>query len=152
MNRRNVLGVLLTASFTTACHKNRTAVQPVITVPPSAPRQTKPKRPQTAASPISPAPLPPPRPPMETPRLGQMLSPDQQRQYNALIDQNLATAQASLRLIGSRKLTREQQESVREIEHFMQEAADARKVDLVGAKGLAEKAEVLAKDLVQTLK
>lgn len=89
---------------------------------------------------------------METPRLGQMLSPDQQRQYNALIDQNLATAQASLRLIGSRKLTREQQESVREIEHFMQEAADARKVDLVGAKGLAEKAEVLAKDLVQTLK
>jgi vacuolar-type H+-ATPase subunit D/Vma8 len=75
------------------------------------------------------------------------VTPDQQRQYNAAIDQSLARAQASLATVGNRTLTKDQQALVEQIRKIMQQAQASRNSDLPGAKSLAARAEVLAKDL-----
>jgi hypothetical protein len=84
--------------------------------------------------------------------LGDILTPDQQRQYNTAIDQSLTHAQNSLGSITSRQLTKEQQTTVAQVQNFIQQAQETRKSDLSSAKSLAERAEVLAKDLVASLK
>ena len=81
-----------------------------------------------------------------------MLSPSEETQYNSSIDQSLGYARNTLNSIGSRNLSNEQQNTVRHIQDFMQQAQDARKADLTAAKGLADKAEVLARDLARSLK
>lgn len=111
-----------------------------------------------AAAPASTAPAtPPPAPataaaPPDTPRLGDILTPDQQRQYNTAIDVSLAHAQASLGFISTRQLTKEQQATVLDIQNFIQQAQEKRKNELAAAKSLAERAEVLSHDLVASLR
>jgi hypothetical protein len=84
------------------------------------------------------------------PQLGDIVPADQQRQLNAAIDQNLASAQASLSSIGSRELNKDQQGLLDQIRNLMQQAQASRKSDLPGARSLAERAQVLAKDLAGT--
>jgi hypothetical protein len=79
--------------------------------------------------------------------LGDIVAPDAQRQYNATIDQSLARAQASLAAIANRQLSKDQRTLVEQIRNLMQQARAARSSDLPGAKSLAQRAEVLAKDL-----
>ncbi len=86
------------------------------------------------------------------PQLGQILSASEQREYNALIDQSLSQTQSNLDGLANRKLTADQENSMRAIHEFMQQANTARKVDLVSAKALADKAQVLARDLVRNVK
>jgi hypothetical protein len=90
--------------------------------------------------------------PADPPRLGDILTPDQQHQFNAAIDLSLAHAQASLDFISTRQLSKEQQATVAEILNFMQQAQEKRKNDLAAAKSLAERAEVLSHDLVASLR
>ncbi len=105
---------------------------------PSAP----PQNPQPAATaPASPA------APVPAPQLVDVVPPDQQRQLNAAIDQSLSRAQASLAGIANRELNKDQQALVEQIRNLMQQAQASRGSDLPGAKSLAERAEVLAKDL-----
>jgi hypothetical protein len=85
--------------------------------------------------------------PVAAPQLVDIVTPDQQRQWNAASDQSLSHAQASLAGIANRQLTKDQQGSVEQIRNIMQQAQASRKSDLPGAKSLAERAEVLAKDL-----
>ena len=80
------------------------------------------------------------------------MTPDQQRQYNAAIDQSLAHVQSSLSSIANRQLTKEQEATSAQVQNFVQEAQATRKNDLAAAKSLAERAEVLAHDLVESLK
>jgi hypothetical protein len=75
------------------------------------------------------------------------VTPDQQRQYNAAIDQSLSRAQASLASVANRTLNNDQQRLVAQIRNIMQQAQTSRSSDLPGAKSLAQRAEVLAKDL-----
>ncbi len=75
------------------------------------------------------------------------MTPDQQKQLNAAIDQSLSRAQASLASIANRELTKDQQGLAEQIRNLMQQAQTSRSSDLPGAKSLAERAEVLAKDL-----
>lgn len=115
---------------------------------PAAPR--KPAR--SAASPANPpsqqAPAPAPAPaPVEPPQLGDIVPPDRQRQLNAAIDQSLMRAQNDLAAVASHELSKDQQGMVEQIRNLMQQAQTSRKTDLPGAKSLAERAEVLAKDL-----
>jgi hypothetical protein len=112
-----------------------------------------PKHPAHQTAPASTA-APPPAaaPPAETPRLGDILTPDQQRQYNSAIDVSLAHAQASLGFIATHQLTKEQQATVAEIQNFIQQAQEKRKNELAAAKSLAERAEVLSHDLVASLR
>ena len=86
------------------------------------------------------------------PRLADVLTPEQQRQYNLAIDQNLGRAQTSLGSIANRRLTKEQQAVVAQIQSFMQQAQTTRKSNLSAARSLAERAEVLSRDLAASLK
>jgi hypothetical protein len=84
--------------------------------------------------------------------LGDILTPDQQHQYNSAIDVRLAHAQASLEYITTRQLTKEQEATVAQIQNFMAQAQEKRKDDLAAANSLAERAEVLSHDLVASLR
>jgi hypothetical protein len=71
--------------------------------------------------------------------------------YNASIDQSLTHARTSLGQIKQHRLTPAQADEAEQIASFMKQAQAARAADLAGAKSLAERAEVLAKDLAATL-
>jgi hypothetical protein len=96
-------------------------------------------------------PPPPPAPSTPPPNLGDVLTSDEQKQYNSAIDQSLSRAQVSLSSIAGRQLTKDQQAELEQIRNFMQQARDARASDLAGAKSLSERAEVLARDLAASL-
>jgi hypothetical protein len=81
------------------------------------------------------------------PQLGDVVTYEAQRQYNAAIDQSLTRAQASLDGIGNRPLNKDQQGLVEQVRKLIGQARAARTSDLPGAKSLAQRAEVLAKDL-----
>jgi hypothetical protein len=93
-----------------------------------------------------------PSPPNQPPRLGDVLTSEQERQYNAEIDQSLTRAQSSLGSIANRQLTKEQQAVVTQVQSFIQQAQTSRKTNLPAARSLAERADVLARDLVGSLR
>jgi hypothetical protein len=110
--------------------------------------------------PAKPAPAPPPAPPPEpapepapppVPELGQILTPQQQQEYNQAIDRSIYRAQRNLAAWGGRRLNPEQTLAVERIKTFIQQALEARKTDLLRAKSLAERADVLAEDLLRSL-
>lgn len=137
--------------------------------PPAAPAKEAPKyqvnRPPQSAEP-QPQQTPPPRrssrpsngsttEPSSTeqpPRLGDILTPEQEHQYNTAIDQSLARAQSSLGSTANRQLTKEQQAVVAQIQSFIQQAQTTRKSNLPAARSLAERADVLARDLAGSLR
>jgi hypothetical protein len=172
--------MVLMAIAESACHKKPivvpvapqpapAATPPEVTPPPATvtpPIQVEPPPTPPTTTPTPPAEEPPKPPirrpprtpppsttasPTQPPRLGDLLTPQQQRQYNTDIDQSLGRAQASLRSIGGRQLNAEQHERVVQVENFIQQAQATRKSNLPGAKSLAERAEVLARDLVASL-
>lgn len=155
-----VVGCAL-ALLSWGCKKKVVAQPPVVNPP--APVAAKPRpRHQPAPAALAappPAPVPPappasvpPSPPLQPPKLGLILTPGEVREYNSTIDQSLASARTNLNAIGSRSLSPEQQAAVQQIKDFMQQAQAARTTDLPAAKGLADKAEVLARDLLRSLR
>jgi len=123
----------------------------------SSRRTSKPANPAPAGAAPAAAPSPsqpanPSPPPSDPPRLGDLLTPDQQRQYNTEIDQSLQHAEASLNSIGNRQLSKEQRDRAGEVRTFIQQAQSTRASNLPGAKSLAERAEVLARDLAASLR
>lgn len=116
---------------------------PAAKKPAPSPSATAPAGNPAPSTPVSPAPAP-------APKLGDILTPDAQKQYNASIDQSLSHAQTSLNSIGGRQLNKDQRAEVEQIRNFMQQAQTARASDPAGAKSLAERAEVLARDLAAT--
>jgi hypothetical protein len=135
------------------------------TPPPVAPAQTPlPQAPPQSPPPQSAPPsTPPPRStrppepnssgqPNPAPRLGDILTTEQERQYNSAIDQSLARTQSSLGAIANRKLTKEQQAVVAQVQSFVQQAQTTRKSNLPAARSLAERADVLARDLAGSLR
>lgn len=114
----------------------------------TAPSGPAPSAPATAGSSVAPA----ASPTVPAPRLGAILTAEQQRQFNASIDQSLSRTQATLNAVVQRALTKEQQGIVDQVQTFIQQAQATRKSDLVAAKSLADRAEVLARDLAGTLR
>ena len=94
----------------------------------------------------------PPAPAAPAPKLGDVLTSDEQKQYSASIDQSLSQAQNSLNSIAGRSLKKDQQAEVEQIRNFMQQAQATRTSDPAGAKSLAERAEVLARDLAASFR
>jgi ribonuclease E len=123
--------------------------KPAPAAAPAARKTTRPAAsPQNPQSPATTAPAPTtPAAPVPAPQLVDVVPPDQQRQLNAAIDQSLSRAQASLAGIANRELNKDQQALAEQIRKLMQQAQASRAADLPGAKSLAERAEVLAKDL-----
>ena len=127
----------------------------VIPNPPPAPPPAPPKPPRRN-TPLPPTPAAPaattPTPAAPAPRLGIILTPEQQRQYNSDIDQSLQRADASLKSIGNRQLSNEQQASLDEARNFIRQAQATRASDLPAALRLAERADVLARNLASSLR
>lgn len=113
--------------------------------PPPATSQPKPQRPaaaqQAGPSPAETSPDPP------LPQLGQILTPAQRAEYNRNIDQSLHRAGKILQIASGRTLTREQAASAAMIASFMRQAESLRNDDLVTALSLAQRADLLARDL-----
>lgn len=114
--------------------------------PQPVPAVKKPARSASAPA-TTPAPTPATTPAAPPPKLGDILTPDERKQFSASIDQSLSRAQASLNSIGGHALTKDQQAQVDQIRNFMQQAQTTRASDPSGAKSLAERADVLARDL-----
>jgi hypothetical protein len=131
---------------------NKPAAQPAARKParPATAQPTAPTNPSVSAPASAPATsAAPPAPP---PKLGDVLTPDERKQYGASIDQSLSRAQTSLNSIAGRQLNKDQQAEVEQIRNFMQQAQGSRGSDPGGAKSLAERAEVLARDLAATFR
>jgi outer membrane biosynthesis protein TonB len=131
---------------------------PVMPAPPP-PLPSSTQNPAPAPTPTAPPAVPPrvparpsnPPPAAPAPQLGPVLTAAQQRQYNSAIDESLERAQTSLRSIGNRALTKQQQATLEETQNFIRQAQATRGKDLAGARRLAERAEVLAKNLEKSL-
>ncbi len=153
----------------TSTPKPPAAQQPTVPPPPQIP----PEQPNLAGQPAPEAPVvklpPPPKrhgrrsqqpqqqsqetPPATpaVPELEQILSPQQRQAYNEAIDANIGRAQRTLETVQSRRLNPDQKTTQERIRAFVQQANDARKTDLFRAKNLAERAAVLADDLLRSL-
>jgi hypothetical protein len=118
--------------------------------PPARPRRRVPAHPageQTVAS----APEPPPAAAPQLPQLGQILTPEQQQNYNAAIEKNLDRARRTVAALARRRLSGNQAVYLERINSFILESAEARKTDLVRAANLAERAAVLSDDLARSV-
>jgi len=138
-----------------------------VTSPPSPPQQEiklparPPTQPQKARRPkASPAPATKPAPPPEetpaepaaVPQLKQLLTPEQEEEYNQGIDASLKKARTELAAIQSRRLNQEQAAALARIQAFIQQAEATRKSDPVTARNLARRAELLAEDLARSVR
>jgi len=107
----------------------------------------KPAAPVSEPEPVAEA----PKPAAPLPQLQQILTPEQQRECNEVINQSLSRAQRTLVAFDGRRVTREQETSIARIRTFIQQAEQARKTDLLTARALAERADVLARDLLKSV-
>jgi outer membrane biosynthesis protein TonB len=138
--------------------------QPVIpapTLPPEVPPppapatpQPRPRRPAPSDTRTQPYPaeVPTPQQPAEPPRLSTKTTPEQERDLNTQIDQSLNNAETSLRAIQNRTLGKEQQGAVAQVRSFIRQAREMRVSDLPAARSLAQRAEILARDLASSLR
>lgn len=118
---------------------------PVLPPPPAPP-----KKPVIVAAP-RPSPPPVPPEPAQAPRLGQIFTADQSRDYNRALDESLNRVRGVLAVAANRRLTPEQDRVVVRIKTFVMQAEQAREQDLVTAVNLARRADLLAQDLAGRL-
>jgi hypothetical protein len=111
-------------------------------VPPSETAST----PAVPAVPVEPAPAP-----SAVPQLQQMLTAEQQQAYNEEIDRKIDRVQKTVAVLATHKLNDEQATYLDRIRTFIKQAGDARKTDLFRARNLAERASVLAEDLLRSV-
>jgi outer membrane biosynthesis protein TonB len=88
--------------------------------------------------------------PAPVPQLGQMLTDQQRRDYEARIQAALDRARANLQKARSNpNLTDAQKNMAAQVASFVDQAEERRKTDLVSARSLAERADLLARDLAE---
>jgi hypothetical protein len=115
--------------------------------PPPAPvKRPTPAPPKVQAN----APLPEP-PTVVPPKLGQMFTPAQAREYNQTLAESFARVDSALARLEGRQLTADQSQTADRIRTFRKQAEQARENDLVTAVSLARRADLLAKDLLGRL-
>ena len=119
---------------------------PAPAVPKPAPRRNP-----VAVNPPKPAPAPPTDPP-PAPRIGQLLSPDQVREYNRTIEESLERVKRMIVSLQKKNLTTDQTEILNRVRFFERQAEQLREQDLVEAVSLARRADVLAKDLMDRVR
>jgi len=119
--------------------------------PPQQPRRPRrPTTPPAQSTAQEPGPAQPPGP--EPPKLVQLLTADEQRRYQAELDQFLRSAEAIVAQSSSRTLDAQQSDLVIRIRAFTQQARDQRDTDLMTARNLAQRADVLARDLQRSFR
>jgi len=121
---------------------------------PRKPRRTsqeaQTEEPQAAAT-TQPAATAPETPaPSVMPQLGQMLTDEQRRDYESHIQAALDRARANLQKARSNpNPTEAQKQATAEVATFVDQAEERRKTDLVSARSLAERADLLSRDLAE---
>ena len=122
------------------------AMPPVAAPPPPPPRRAPPPVRVNAQPPAA---VPPEVQP--TPRLGQIFTAEQLRDYNRAVDESLDRVRRVLGSVAGRNLNPELTEIVSRIQTFQKQAEQAREQDLVTAVNLARRADLLAQDLIKRL-
>jgi hypothetical protein len=123
---------------------------PEITETPASPKPTpRPVRPASseaapATEPTVEAAAPPP-----VPQLGPLISDEQRQAYDREIDRNLDLARTALNSLMGRRLSSDQSEGVRRIREFLRQVEESRASDVALARNLADRARLLAEDLVR---
>lgn len=121
--------------------------------PPRPQRRSRTVRKSTPQPPREPVEEPakePPKPVAPLPQLQQILTPEEEREANRVIDQCVSRVERALATFQGRPLTGEQVTSISRIRAFLEQAQQTRKTDLLTARALAERAAVLADDLVRS--
>lgn len=114
-------------------------------------RRVRTHQPTQPAEEAAAAPVPEsPAVPSTAPQLTQVLTPEQQATYNSSLDGNLDRARRTVTALSGRRLTRNQIVYLERIKSFIQQASEARRTDLVRAANLAERAALLADDLLKS--
>jgi hypothetical protein len=117
---------------------------------PPAPR-IPPRRPSRPVATPPASPTPPAEQPVPPPKLGQIIPPEQSREYNRTIDECLDRVRRVVAAMARKNLTPEQAEILNRIQVFQRQAEENRGQDLVIAASLAKRADLLAKDLQERL-
>jgi hypothetical protein len=120
-----------------------------------------PAPPPPKSKPVATAPKPAATPPQPTatagepavvaPKLGQILSDEQRREYNRTVDDSLNRVRNALVTIAAKRLNADQVRIVDSIKSFQKLAEQTRDDDLANAANLARRADLLASDLLQAL-
>jgi hypothetical protein len=119
--------------------------------PPPHRRPTKPRAHEDAdATPPAPEPEPPAAA-VPLPQFEQVLTPEQTKTYSEEIERNIADAQRAVATVETRRLNGEQTTYLARVRAFIDQANEARKADLFRARNLAERARVLAEDLLKSV-
>ena len=103
-------------------------------------------------APPAPAPaeeLKPVTPPV---RLGVILAPEQTKELAKRLDSALERTKSSVVLIEGKLLTQEQTETLARVRTFLAQAEQTREEDLAGSVSLAERADLLSRDLLERLR
>lgn len=98
---------------------------------------------QTPPEPASPQP-----PPNTGPKLAQIFSNEQRAEYNRTLEESLDRVRKALEKVQSRQLSEPQTKIVNQIRAFEKQAVQTRDHDLVNAVSLANRADILARDLM----
>jgi|GEM_PF-2405132 len=115
-----------------------------------APPRRQPPSPTVADTAPAPAVQPEPAAASDLPQLSPLISPNERRSMEAELDQRLAQTRANLNRLSGRTLNGEQVAAVKRIQAFLKQAEDTRQQDLNLARNLAQRAQVLAEDLVRS--
>ncbi|MCC6395140.1 MAG: hypothetical protein IT167_31405 [Bryobacterales bacterium] len=91
-------------------------------------------------------------PPATVPRLGQILTPEESKDYSRRLETALDHVKSALVIIQGKTLNRQDKETADRIRSFVTQAEQARDQDLVSAVSLAERADLLSRDLLDRLR
>lgn len=126
---------------------------PVVILPPplpAPPKRSSPAGPRAEPPSSEPQPQAPPAAP--PPQLKQILTPEQRAALERNINERLARARATLASLRGKALDAQQTTLVEHIQTFIAQAEEARTSDLLRASNLAERADVLARDLAASVR
>lgn len=120
---------------------------------PAAPKPTSPRTTTPAKPAPTPAPEPAPAAPkVAAPQISPRLSPAEVAEYQKKTEEAIAAAERNLQRSYGRRLNAAQTDLVEKIRGFLAQAHEAsRAADWVRARNLAEKAQVLSVELVNSL-
>jgi len=113
---------------------------------PQFPAPPKAAAPRPSPSKPSPTPLPP-----SPPRITQLFTAEQLREYNEAYDRSQDNVRKALTILQSKNLSRAQRSAVDRIRTFQMQAEQEHDRDLVTAVNLARRADVLSADLLRRL-
>lgn len=120
-------------------------------VPPPA-VETKPPQGEGEAKPAEAEPAAAAAPPPLIPKLEVILTAEERKEYDKRLDGAVDRAKVSLAAMQGKSLSGEQKEAVGRIQSFLAQAEQARQRDLVSAVSLAERADLLSRDLLERLR